>query len=151
MHSETIPGELLQQIRQATADREVLLIADTPTPPIPDWDACHISSQHALQETASQYAIGLVLTPWVDDTQLDAVIASLRDLLVKELWVLHPGDMAEQTERMGALGLRCKHVVDVEGQSWGVNHFDLRRYKKTPHWLNSRYWANPELWNRFRW
>ncbi|MDD3447840.1 MAG: DUF6231 family protein [Gammaproteobacteria bacterium] len=29
--------------------------------------------------------------------------------------------------------------------------FDIATYKVTPDWLNSRYWANPELWDRYWW
>ncbi len=30
-------------------------------------------------------------------------------------------------------------------------HFALQDYKTTPDWLNARHWANPELWDKFRW
>ncbi|WP_290652932.1 DUF6231 family protein [Aquisalimonas sp.] len=29
--------------------------------------------------------------------------------------------------------------------------FDVGTYKTTPDWLNPRYWANPELWGKYRW
>ncbi|MBA1147173.1 hypothetical protein H0Z60_08870 [Ectothiorhodospiraceae bacterium WFHF3C12] len=32
-----------------------------------------------------------------------------------------------------------------------VYEFDMATYKTTPDWLNSRYWANPELWDKYRW
>ena len=112
-----------------------------------------LSSAEALAtpHPKSRYACGLILTPWVEPKQLDAVIAHLRDFLSLELYVLHPGDALEQTRRMGALGLRCLDVFDINGQLWGLNHFSLKTYKKTPNWLNSRFWANPRLWNKFRW
>lgn len=35
-----------------------------------------------------------------------------------------------------------------ELQSWQFNLYD---YKQRPDWLNSRYWANPENFDKFRW
>jgi hypothetical protein len=29
--------------------------------------------------------------------------------------------------------------------------FDISQYKQNPDWLNDRYWANPELYDKFRW
>lgn len=29
--------------------------------------------------------------------------------------------------------------------------FDIADYKTTPDWLNDRYWANPQLYDKFRW
>ncbi len=29
--------------------------------------------------------------------------------------------------------------------------FDIADYKTTPDWLNSRYWAHPELFDKHRW
>lgn len=29
--------------------------------------------------------------------------------------------------------------------------FDISDYKRTPDWLNSKYWANPRLWDKYRW
>lgn len=29
--------------------------------------------------------------------------------------------------------------------------FNLFNYKQLPDWFNSRFWANPENWNKFRW
>ena len=151
MDSKDYPDDLLNQVRDMVAEREVLLIADTPATSLPEWIGKTLSSRDLLQETTPQDALGLVLSPWVKTDQLDAVIARLRDLLVREFCVLHPGDETEQTQHMGALGLHCMRMTQFADQPWGLNHFDLKQYKKTPDWLNSRYWANPELWGRFRW
>lgn len=144
---------LLQKVREIVPDHDVLLISDhSPSPPL-EWIATTLSSAEALTASRpeSRRACGLILTPWVESGQLDAVIAHLRDFLSLELYVLHPGDAMEQTKRMGPLGLRCLETFDAGGQPWGLNHFSLKTYKKTPNWLNSRFWANPQLWNKFRW
>lgn len=149
----TASEALLEKIRETLPDQDILLIADRPPPSMPERVAATLSSAEALAAARpeSRRTCGLILTPWVEENQLDAVIAHLRDFLSLELYVLHPGDPVEQTRRMGALGLRCLEILDVDGQPWGLNHFSLKTYKKTPNWLNSRFWANPQLWNKSRW
>ena len=29
--------------------------------------------------------------------------------------------------------------------------FDLKTYKPAPDWLNPKFWANPQNWNKYRW
>lgn len=152
--SEAITSDtLLEKIRETLPDQDILLIADQPSSSVPEWVATTLSSAEALTtpRPESRRICGLILTPWVEEDQLDAVIAHLRDFLSLELYVLHTGDSMEQTRRMGALGLHCLQTFEVDEQPWGLNHFSLKTYKKTPNWLNSRFWANPQLWNKFRW
>jgi hypothetical protein len=77
------------------------------------------------------------------------VIGCLRDLHARRLVVLYPEDTASQTEILHedliSLGLKA-----LPGQS-GVYYHDLYDYKDTPDWLNNRYWANPENWDKYRW
>lgn len=146
------PPELLEQVRRAVGDRELVLIADAPAPPAPDWLSATLSAREILDNASlPRQACALLVTPWLAADQLDAVIAHLRDRLLREFFVAHPGDAVEQARRMGALGLRCESVCHKDGQAWGLNRFDARTYKKTPDWLNSRHWANPKLWDKFRW
>lgn len=148
-----VPDSLLEKVQEFVPDRGVLLISDLPYAPALGWITRTLSSADALASLrpGSGYACGLILTPWVELRRLDAVIAHLRDFLSMDFYVLHPGDALEQTRRMGALGLCCLQIFNICGQSWGLNHFSLKTYKKTPNWLNSRFWANPQLWNKFRW
>ena len=37
----------------------------------------------------------------------------------------------------------------IEQQS--VWLFNILDYKQVPDWLNAKYWANPENWNKYRW
>ena len=143
------PPELLERVRQAAAGRDLLLIADAPPP---GWLEATLSAREVLSGAhPPRQACALLVTPWLAADQLEAVIARLRDLLLREFFVVHPGDAVEQARRMGALGLRCEAIFRQDGQAWGLNHFDARTYKKTPDWLNSRHWANPNLWGKFRW
>lgn len=49
-----------------------------------------------------------------------------------------------------ALGLRLFRDYKDEGNVI-IYRFELSDYKTTPEWLNSRYWANPELYGKYRW
>ncbi len=156
MHSEPEASDsntALEAIRAILPDRDILLVADRPPSAVPGWIAMTLSCTEALAVPRPEphRICGLILTSWVEENRLDPVIAHLRDFLSLELYVLHPGDAMEQARRMGALGLRCLEILDVNGQTWGLNHFSLTTYKKTPNWLNSRFWANPQRWNKFRW
>lgn len=145
------PPELLEQVRQAVGRRELLLVADAPAP-MPDWLSATLSTEEILGGARPpRRTCALLVTPWLAADRRDAVIARLRDLLLEEFFIAHPGDAVEQARRMGALGLRCEAMYQHGGQTWGLNHFDARTYKKTPDWLNSRHWANPGLWGKFRW
>ena len=148
-----VPAELLAQIRKSIRGQDFLLITDRPLSPVPKYVTEMLSSTEilAILRPEPRHNCGLILTPWVEPEQLDSVIAHLRDFLSMEIYVLHPGDTMEQARRMSSLGLRCLQTIEAGGQSWGLNHFSLKTYKDTPSWLNNRYWANPHLWNKFRW
>jgi len=52
--------------------------------------------------------------------------------------------VAEQVEQVRGLGF----MADSGDQGYC---FDIDHYKTTPDWLNPRHWANPELWDKYRW
>ena len=147
------PASILEEARKVIPNQDVLLVSDHSPSPTPEWVDVILSSTETLAARCpeSRHTCGLILTPWIEPERLDAVIAHLRDFLSLELYVLHPGDVMEQTRRMGVLGLRCLEILDAGGRPWGLNHFSLKAYKKTPDWLNDRFWANPRLWDKFRW
>ncbi len=81
-------------------------------------------------------------------------LARLRDLYCERVLLFTP--TASGTPRgwspatLRALGF--VRLFQTPGEAgWGLYGFDLYDYKATPDWLNPRYWANPELWDRYRW
>lgn len=53
-----------------------------------------------------------------------------------------------------ALGLNrvAEYQDSVQrNQSYALYKYSLKQYKRTPGWLNSDNWANPEIWNKYRW
>jgi len=91
------------------------------------------------------------------------LIASLRDLHAERLYVVVGGScegepcVSEWTDGdLFALGMRLQQSYSDApaggtGETLRLFSFSLSDYKTTPEWLNSNYWANPELFGKFRW
>ena len=80
------------------------------------------------------------------------LIAALRDRLAASLIVAARTSAVRMTATdFLALGLRrlstCRHGAD----EITLHVFEIGDYKDTPDWLNSRHWAHPELFDKFRW
>ena len=41
--------------------------------------------------------------------------------------------------------------TETDGGPIHLYKYDIATYKQTPDWLNSRHWANPAMWNKYRW
>ena len=73
-------------------------------------------------------------------------ITRLRDLLARRVLVLaHPC----HTPLLRSLGFsQIEHIDEADIIIW---QFNILSYKQVPDWLNSKYWANPENWDKYRW
>ncbi|MBC7751103.1 MAG: hypothetical protein H7Z73_05210 [Candidatus Saccharibacteria bacterium] len=71
-------------------------------------------------------------------------LTHLRDLLARRVLVVAYGD---QSTGLRALGF--SKIETIEG--WELWQFNILEYKQIPDWLNSRYWANPENFDKYRW
>jgi hypothetical protein len=84
------------------------------------------------------------------------LLARLRDVHAKQLYALAPIGKAwlkhssfwEYNDLLG-LGMERVNVYAQNGLPLALLKFDLRTYKTTPEWLNSKYWARPELWDKY--
>lgn len=84
------------------------------------------------------------------------LLARLRDWHAAELYVRVPlgpawlghASLWEETDFL-ALGMERVNVYAERGRPVHLYRFDLRTYKQTPDWFNSKYWAHPELWDKF--
>lgn len=80
------------------------------------------------------------------------LLSALRDLHARQLLAFVPltaYDWHEDT--LLGLGLQRQARFEHEGQVYEAWSFDIRTYKAVPDWLNPRFWANPENWNKYRW
>lgn len=75
------------------------------------------------------------------------VLARLRDLNAERTLVLTRDDADLTQADYIALGYRL-HAAQDGDRLYG---FDLYDYKDRPEWLNPKYWAHPELWDKYRW
>jgi len=76
------------------------------------------------------------------------LIAKCRDQLSQRVLLQLPVNLTEEEEaEYRALGfVRC---AATEQHRYYL--FDLKTYKTVPDWLNPRFWANPQNWEKFRW
>ncbi|WP_125199139.1 DUF6231 family protein [Guyparkeria sp. SCN-R1] len=78
---------------------------------------------------------------------LGGLLAALRDRANRRI-IVHLGDGrvgGPDDRQMVALGYRRLKTETP------LYEFNIESYKDTPDWLNSRNWANPELWGKYRW
>ncbi len=141
---------LVVETLTVTAARETLLIGDLP------WPADTACSAVRLPLPADAAAIppaALAIAALPADTGVPAarqLIACLRDLKARQLLVFVPEKLLDDTALLG-LGLTRQARYELDGESWQAWSFDIRHYKSVPDWLNPRFWANPENWNKYRW
>lgn len=87
--------------------------------------------------------------------QASMLLARLRDMHTKRLYALVPLGKAwihhashwEQNDLI-AYGMELVNIYAEHGRPMGLFKFDLYTYKATPEWLNSKYWAHPEMWDK---
>ncbi len=79
-------------------------------------------------------------------------LAHLRDLYCQRVLLVTPiGQGGWPPEDLRAMAFVQLVREACGATTWGLFGFDLYDYKTTPDWLNPRYWANPHLWDRYRW
>jgi hypothetical protein len=78
------------------------------------------------------------------------LVAAMRDLLARRMLVFVPENLLDDTTLRG-LGLTLQARLEADAASWQAWSYDIRTYKPVPDWLNPRFWANPENWDKYRW
>jgi hypothetical protein len=162
---------LLKRQLEAFAPRSILALGDTASGWVQGFcrqtSDCDLVSLDASQTAGGlpsgaasrRYDFGLVagFLEQVDKQTGNAVLARLRDVLVRRLCVVVEGPrLGDGEERwsnaeMAALGFSFLGRFQVEGRELELYGFDIARYKHTPDWLNAKHWAHPERWNKDRW
>ncbi len=83
--------------------------------------------------------------------EAEQLIARLRDLGAPRLILALPRDGDWSVSDLLALGLVVLGDMPANDRLLRLYAFDIAAYKTTPDWLNSRYWAHPELWGKYWW
>lgn len=96
----------------------------------------------------------------LDKQDAEVLIGRLRDLHSRHLFLfIRIGEdwdgLKSYWQRTDLLAhgftLHQRYEYGDGALEYDLCRFDLETYKQTPDWLNSQYWANPELWGKYRW
>lgn len=103
-----------------------------------------------------RFAVGIVVCAAADMARapFEHLIARLRDQDCERVYLYRPGAAPAQDDNfLRALGLRLMQTYAGEdgGAGGRLYYFDIFDYKDAPDWLNSRFWANPQMWDKARW
>jgi len=126
----------------------------------PDAVLTHLSDADCLERIKTAGCFDFVFVAgaleFMPKRTASMLLASLRDVHAKQLYALTPIGKAwlkhssfwDYNELLG-FGLERVNVYAENGLPIALLKFDVRTYKSTPEWLNSKYWARPELWNKY--
>lgn len=91
-------------------------------------------------------------------TAAEQLIARLRDLHCDRLIIVIPigtdwPNHMSHWQQADLLGLGFSLLAEFHSNKHRVHiyAFDIASYKTTPEWLSSKYWANPEMFNKYWW
>ncbi len=105
--------------------------------------------------TAGQFELGIVcLDRQLRPELLRPVLARLRDVHCARLLLLligSEGSTAISHKELLTLGFQSHPRALEQTSELKIYAYDIRTYKRTPRWLNPKGWANPELWDKYRW
>lgn len=90
---------------------------------------------------------------FADQAAAIQLVSRLRDVCASRVLVIgspQPGAALERQQLIG-LGFRRWDTTGEGDYRRRWYEFSLADYKVTPDWLNARHWANPALWDRYRW
>lgn len=76
------------------------------------------------------------------------VLVKLRDLLARHIVIIGQRSHEQLLRSLGFTQLLQEIVPDSPIRLW---QFNILAYKDVPDWLNSKYWANPQNWDKYRW
>ena len=81
------------------------------------------------------------------------LLAGLRNLSVSRMAVLVDLQQAAGWQENDFYGLAMQRHArfDKDERSLTLFTYDLAEYKNVPDWLNSKYWANPDMFDKYWW
>jgi hypothetical protein len=111
-----------------------------------------------LWQLEHRYDVAIVvgLLEHFDKTKGMQILSRLRDVLSPQYCICLPlnstGD-ASQWQLTDLFSFAFSKVASYrqDGVEYGLFKYNINDYKKTPDWLNSDNWANPQMWGKFWW
>ena len=116
------------------------------------WQYFNVTDFLSLPFT-QRFDLGFVLLDteeWlgVSETQKSQILVKLRDLMAKRIVVVSRLQDEKMLRALGFTQLIDKTTHESDFALW---QFNILTYTHVPDWFNSKFWANPENWNKFRW
>lgn len=129
------------------ADARVLLLGAAPAEALELWPQAQREPPDA--SPSPRFDLALLVGPEALG-QGESWIARARDQWASQVLVLLPGARADHDTEQAyfALGFSRRALPHSLIDKYVAFGFSLSRYKHTPDWLNAKYWANPERWNK---
>jgi DNA-binding transcriptional LysR family regulator len=157
------PTSALLGILQHYSPASVLCVSRSQIPAIAAWREqhadCQISSvsevplSDELRNQRYDLAIVADQLEHLDKRTATELLAGLRNLSASRIAVLVDTERATEWQENDffALALQRRARFSQDGQSLTLYSYDLAEYKSVPDWLNSKYWANPEMFDKYWW
>ncbi|NNC99364.1 MAG: hypothetical protein HKN85_04200 [Gammaproteobacteria bacterium] len=125
-----------------------------------DCTVTRISSRefNAIDQINQRFDLGIAIDLFehLDKSSGAQILGKLRDLLTKQFCICLPissTDDQRDWQLTDLFGYALKRVAGYQhnGVEYGLFKYNINDYKKTPDWLNSDNWANPQMWGKYWW
>ena len=131
-------------------DDSVLILGEMPSALSVIWPQADFQTPNS--SLTHRYELAVLVDPQSLTTTetISQLVAAARDRWARQVLVLVPkqsNNHATESEFF-ALGFQHRQLPDALQVDFAAYGFSITRYKATPDWLNSKYWANPERWNK---
>lgn len=159
----------LRDLLDAHLPQSLLVVSPEVSAALSDYQSAHpdcriirLDGQDVLSrlDGLGRFELGIIVNTLehMDKASGARLIARLRDLHTARFYAMVPigkqwrglADAWEPADFI-AYGMALAGSREQEGKPLHVYKFDISDYKKTPDWLNPSHWANPELWDKYRW
>jgi len=160
--------ETLVNVAQA---RKILILGDCQSSFLDDYAAqkallnqeskiTHLANANLDQFWRQQHrydvAIVVNLLEHLDKAKGMQILSRLRDVLSPQYCICLPlnktGNASEwQLTDLFSFALSKVASYSQDGVEYGLFKYNINDYKKTPDWLNSDNWANPQMWGKYWW
>lgn len=120
-----------------------------------------IGGDAPIESLTGRYDMGVVTETieYMEKREAVLLLSRLRDLYTARFCTaVRVGDdwpdLTSTWTRNELLGIGLMLVnsyEDDDNRRIQLYKYDIATYKPTPGWLNPEDWANPELWNKYRW
>lgn len=95
---------------------------------------------------------GLIIvdgTKNMSDKQIINLLELLRNRLIKEISIIYHASQTIDHTQLIALGFSKNR--DINNTHYSVYSYSIKSYNQKRKWNNSKHWANPENFDKYRW